>query len=194
MNDVMGEVRSTPSGRKKAAPVPKLDPLAWTMSTVEDRIDFINAIGRRDIEDVLDAIEPTSTVQEAEATRSVMAHEPAEPGPVTPEKFETPNTMRGEGGFDPLFQNEVRRTTPEIVPEHMERNTNPQEAVAPLETQNTVRGERAMTANSIRASRRKSVGQRPRFILSKKVCRNLKVQPPVVESPGRRRPGPRDTM
>jgi hypothetical protein len=139
MNDVIGEVRS--SRRKKAAPVRKLDPLAWTMSTVEERIDFINAIGRRDIEDVLDAIEPTPTVQETEATRSVMAHEPAEPGPVTPEKFETQNTMCGEGGFDPLFQNEVRRTTPEIVPEHMARNTNPQEAVTPLETQNTVPGE-----------------------------------------------------
>jgi ParB-like chromosome segregation protein Spo0J len=119
-SDVIGEVRSTL--------VPKLDPLAWTISTLEERIEFIKAIGRRDIEAVFDAIEPMAPVQ---ATRSAMAREPAEPGAVTPEKFETQNNPREEAGYDgkldPRLQKEVRGTTLEIVPEHVAQNPAPKE-------------------------------------------------------------------
>ena len=111
----VGEVRSTS--------VPKLDPLAWTMSTLE-RIEFIKAIGRRDIELIFDAIEHIAPVQ---ATRSAMAREPAEPGAVAPEKFETQNDAREDDcKFDPRFQKEVHRTTPEILPKHVAQNPNPE--------------------------------------------------------------------
>jgi hypothetical protein len=130
MSDAIGDVRSTRGRQKKADPVPKLDPLAWTMSTFEERVDFIKAIGRRDIEVIFDTIAPMPMVQAPDATRS-LAREPA-PGKsaVTPEKFEMQNTELGEGGYDcelnARFQKDVRGTTLEIVPEHMARNAAPQ--------------------------------------------------------------------
>jgi hypothetical protein len=97
------------------------------MSTLEERVDFIKAIGRRNIEDVLDATEPMPMVQETEVTRSVMAREPAKPANA-PEKLETQNTERGRDcELDPRFQKEVHRTTPEIVPEHVGGNADPRE-------------------------------------------------------------------
>jgi ParB family chromosome partitioning protein len=113
----VGEVRSTS--------VPKLDPLAWTMSTLDERIQFIQAIGRRDIELIFDAIEHMAPVQ---ATQSAISREPAEPGAVTPEKFETQNDAREDDcKFDPRFQKKFHRTTPEILSKHVAQNPNPEE-------------------------------------------------------------------
>ena len=114
----VGEMRSTS--------VPKLDPLAWTMSTLEERIQFIQAIGRRDIELIFDAIEHMAPVQ---ASQSAISREPpAEPGAVTPEKFETQNDAREDDcKFDPRFQKKFHRTTPEILSKHVEQNPNPEE-------------------------------------------------------------------
>jgi hypothetical protein len=37
---------------------PTLDPRAWVMSTPQEREAFVKAVGRRDLEDAFNAIEP----------------------------------------------------------------------------------------------------------------------------------------
>ena len=55
-------VAGSPRSRgKNADRSPTLDPVAWAMSTAEERAAFIKAVGRREIEDVLDMIDPRCT-------------------------------------------------------------------------------------------------------------------------------------
>jgi ParB-like chromosome segregation protein Spo0J len=58
MSDGSGKARSKPSRRKKADPAPTLEPRAWLKSTPQEREAFVKAVGRRDLEDAFNAIEP----------------------------------------------------------------------------------------------------------------------------------------
>ena len=95
------------------------------MSTLEERIQFIQAIGRRDIELIFDAIEDIAPVQASQS--AISRAPPAEPGAVTPEKFETQNDAREDDcKFDPRFQKKFHRTTPEILSKQVAQNPNPE--------------------------------------------------------------------
>jgi hypothetical protein len=51
----IGRGRSTPGRRKKVAPKPKLNSLAWSEANAAERIRFIEEVGRRSLEDAIDA-------------------------------------------------------------------------------------------------------------------------------------------
>jgi ParB/RepB/Spo0J family partition protein len=57
-SDGTGKAPSTPSRRKKVHLAPTLDPRAWSMSTPQEREAFVKAVGRRDIDDIINVIEP----------------------------------------------------------------------------------------------------------------------------------------
>jgi hypothetical protein len=50
-------VTKAPVTASKAG-MPTLDPRAWSMSTPQEREAFVKAVGRRDIDDIINAIEP----------------------------------------------------------------------------------------------------------------------------------------
>jgi ParB-like nuclease domain len=58
MSDGSGKARSKPRRLKNADRAPRLDPLGWSMSTPEERKTFVKAVGWRDIDDIINAIEP----------------------------------------------------------------------------------------------------------------------------------------
>jgi ParB-like nuclease domain len=58
----IGRGRSTPGRRKKVAPKPKLNSLAWSEANAAERARFIEAVGRRSLEDALDASQPPDEV------------------------------------------------------------------------------------------------------------------------------------
>jgi ParB/Sulfiredoxin domain len=64
----IGRGRSTPGRRKKVAPKPKLDSLAWSEANAVERARFIEAVGRRSLEDALDASQPPDEVARLELT------------------------------------------------------------------------------------------------------------------------------
>ena len=55
--DGTGKARSGARQHKKADRAPTLDPRAWSMSTPQEREAFVKAVGRRDIDDALNAFE-----------------------------------------------------------------------------------------------------------------------------------------
>jgi hypothetical protein len=62
----IGRGRSTPGRRKKVAPKPKLNSLAWSEADAQERARFIEAIGRRSLEDALDASQSLDEVARVE--------------------------------------------------------------------------------------------------------------------------------
>jgi ParB-like nuclease domain len=62
----IGRGRSTPGRRKKVAPKPKLNSLAWSEANTAERVRFIEAVGRVALEDALDASQPLSEVARVE--------------------------------------------------------------------------------------------------------------------------------
>lgn len=58
MSDGTGKARSRARQHKKVNRAPTLDPRAWSMSTPQEREAFVKAVGRRDIDDIINAIEP----------------------------------------------------------------------------------------------------------------------------------------
>jgi hypothetical protein len=58
----IGRGRSTPGRRKKVAPKPKLNSLAWSEANAAERARFIEAAGRGSVEDALDASQPLDEV------------------------------------------------------------------------------------------------------------------------------------
>jgi uncharacterized ParB-like nuclease family protein len=62
----IGRGRSTPGRRKKVAPKPKLHSLAWSEANAAERVRFIEAAGRRSLEDALDASQPLDEVARVE--------------------------------------------------------------------------------------------------------------------------------
>ena len=45
-------------GTEEIEPAPTLDPRSWSMSTAQEREDFVKAVGRSQIEEAFHAIEP----------------------------------------------------------------------------------------------------------------------------------------
>jgi hypothetical protein len=62
----IGSGRSTPGRRKRVAPKPKLDSLAWSEANAAERVRFIEAVGRVSLEDALDASQPLDEVARVE--------------------------------------------------------------------------------------------------------------------------------
>jgi hypothetical protein len=58
MSDGTGKARSRARQHKKADRAPTLDPRAWSMSTPQEREAFVKAVGWRDIDNIINAIEP----------------------------------------------------------------------------------------------------------------------------------------
>jgi hypothetical protein len=58
----IGSGRSTSGRRKKVAPKPKLNSLAWSEADAAERARFIEAVGRGSLEDALDASQPPDEV------------------------------------------------------------------------------------------------------------------------------------
>jgi hypothetical protein len=64
----IGRGRSTPGRRKKVAPKPKLNSLAWLEANAAERARFIEAAGRGSLEDALDASQPLDEVTKLKMT------------------------------------------------------------------------------------------------------------------------------
>jgi ParB-like nuclease domain len=64
----IGRGRSTPGRRKKVAPKPKLNSLAWLEANAAERARFIEAAGRGSLEDALDASQPLDEVTRLKMT------------------------------------------------------------------------------------------------------------------------------
>jgi hypothetical protein len=58
MSDGTGKARSRARQHKKADRAPTLDPRAWSTSTPQEREAFVKAVGWRDIDNIINAIEP----------------------------------------------------------------------------------------------------------------------------------------
>jgi ParB-like chromosome segregation protein Spo0J len=58
ISDGTGKVPSRARQHKKADRAPRLDSRAWSISTPQEREAFVKAVGRRDIDDIIKAIEP----------------------------------------------------------------------------------------------------------------------------------------
>jgi hypothetical protein len=58
MGDGTGKAPSRVRQHKKANRAPRLDPRAWSISTPQEREAFVKAVGRHDIDDIINAIEP----------------------------------------------------------------------------------------------------------------------------------------
>jgi ParB-like chromosome segregation protein Spo0J len=54
-----GASKTSDGTGKEVEPAPTLDPRAWSISTAQERAAFVKAIGRSEIENVLNAIEPS---------------------------------------------------------------------------------------------------------------------------------------
>jgi ParB/Sulfiredoxin domain len=64
----IGSGRSTPGRRKKVAPNPKLNSLAWSEANAAERARFIETAGRGSLEDALDASQPLDEVTKLKMT------------------------------------------------------------------------------------------------------------------------------
>jgi hypothetical protein len=64
----IGIGRSTLGRRKKVAPKPKLNSLAWSEANAAERARFIEAAGRGSLEDALDASQPLDEVTRLKLT------------------------------------------------------------------------------------------------------------------------------
>jgi hypothetical protein len=61
--------KTTPSRDKKAGPSPMLDPRAWSLSTPQEREAFVTIVGPREIECVINAVEPSHALRRFESIK-----------------------------------------------------------------------------------------------------------------------------